>query len=315
MNSRRRIVIAVLATLVVAGTAGSLYQSWAQDRKAPAEKDADKADSPEVAAVRKTAEDFVKAFNSGNAKTVAAFWTKEGEYVGPDGETLRGRDAIEKGYTEFFKKNPKASIEVEIESLRLLGRNTALEEGSLKLKLQGDKEPGVSRYSVLHVREEDGWRVATVREWVPDVQELVTLKDLEWMLGDWTAKSEEAELRISYAWDDAKAFLQGRYTLKRGGKVASSGTQIIGKNHAGGLRSWVFDSSGTHGESVWLRDENRWIIEAAGILPDGSEVTAQNILIPLGKDAFTWQSIERTVAGSPMPDTAPIKVTRAKTDK
>ena len=47
----------------------------------------------------------------------------------------------------------------------------------------GEAAAGVSRYSVLHVREEDGWRMASVREWVPDPQELVTVKDVEWLLG------------------------------------------------------------------------------------------------------------------------------------
>ena len=52
-----------------------------------------------------------------------------------------------------------------------------------------------------------------------------------------------------------------------------------------------------------------------GTLPDTSEVTAVNILIPLGKDAFTWQSTERTAAGSELPDLPPLKVTRVKADK
>jgi hypothetical protein len=42
----------------------------------------------------------------------------------------------------------------------------------------------VSRYSVLHVREDDGWRMASVREWVPDPTELVTLQDVAWSIGD-----------------------------------------------------------------------------------------------------------------------------------
>ena len=61
---------------------------------------------------------------------------------------------------EFFKKNPKATLEVHIDSVRVLGRHTALEEGTLRLRLAGEKEPGESRYSVLHVHEEDGWRMA-----------------------------------------------------------------------------------------------------------------------------------------------------------
>jgi hypothetical protein len=167
---------------------------------------------------------------------------------------------------------------------------------------------------VLHVREEDGWKMASVREWVPDPATSVTVKDVEWLLGKWTAKTNEGEVQITYTWDADKAFLKGQYTLKRG-EVTSSGTQIIGKNPSGGLRSWVFDSSGTFGESVWTRDGDRWVIDAGGTLPDGSEVSATNLLIPMGKDAFTWQSVERTAAGSSVPDTLPLKVTRVVADK
>src|SRR5262249_1312906 len=106
-----------------------------------------------------------------------------------------------------------------------------------------------------------------------------------------------------------------RYTLKRDGKDVSSGTQVIGKNPGGGLRSWIFDSSGTFGEAVWARDGSRWVSEASGTLPDGSQVTATNLLIPLGKDAFTWQSIERPAGGAPLPDTPPLRVTRVKGDR
>jgi hypothetical protein len=213
------------------------------------------------------------------------------------------------------KTHPKATIEVRIDSLRPLGQHAALEEGTLKELLPGEKEPGVSRYSVLHVKGDDGWHMASVREWVPDPAELVSLEDLEWLVGDWVAKSDAAEVRVSYAWDEDKAYLNGRYTVKRDGKTAMSGTQIVGKDPAGGLRSWQFDKSGSFGESSWARDEGRWVIEATATLPDGSEVAATNILIPLGKDAFTWQSIERTVAGSPVPNLPPVKVTRAKAEK
>jgi hypothetical protein len=173
----------------------------------------------------------------------------------------------------------------------------------------------VARYSVLHVREEDGWKMASVREWVPDPAELISLKDVEWLIGEWSARSDDAEASIRYAWDEDKAYLRGRYTLKRGGKVISSGTQVIGKDPHGGLRSWQFENGGSFGEWAWSRDDRGWVIQAAGTLRDGSEVTAVNLLVPVGKDAFTWQSVERTASGSPLPDTPPVKVSRVKAAK
>jgi uncharacterized protein (TIGR02246 family) len=312
MRPHTRKVAALAAIVASVGlTGGWIYRSPGQATPntvlVAAEEGKPAKESGDIAAIRKTAELFAKAFNSGDA-----FWTAEGEYISPDGERLKGRAAIEKAYAEYFKKAEKAQVEVKIETIRMLGKHVALEEGTLALKYPGDKTPGVSRYSVLHVREDTGWHMATVQEWVPDPSELITLKDVEWLVGEWSAKSDEAEANVNYAWDDAKAFLRGTYTLKRDGKIATSGTHIIGKNPSGGLRAWVFDASGSFGESFWSNEENHWIIEGAGTLPDGSDVTAINVLIQLGPDAFSWQAIERSAGGTMLPGTPPIRLTRVK---
>src|SRR5437588_13066769 len=110
MSRSGRVLAATLAALAVVAIA-SLSRSPARDQAAPAEKaggggrEDTKKEDPGVAAVRKTAEEFAKAFNKGDAKAVAAFWTANGEYTGPDGETVRGREALEKDYAEFFTKN------------------------------------------------------------------------------------------------------------------------------------------------------------------------------------------------------------------
>jgi uncharacterized protein (TIGR02246 family) len=308
MRKGKRILAATLAMLAVVVLVG-LYRSSAEEKGSAAEEKKT-AEPPEAGAIRKVGEEYVKAFNKGDAEALSKMWLEDCEYVGPDGEVLHGRPAILKDYIDFFKKNPKARVELHVDTVRLLGRYTGLEEGRLQLHLPGSKEPSESRYRVVHVKDGDHWRIASVREWLPDASELVVLKDLEWLVGDWSARSAEGELRIQYGWDEDRAFLRARYTIESGGKVVSSGTQIIGKDPNGGLRSWLFDKSGTYGESAWTREAGRWVIEATGTLPDGSEVTATNVLVPLNRDSFTWQSIERTVGGVDLPATPPLKVMR-----
>jgi uncharacterized protein (TIGR02246 family) len=316
-----------LAGLAAAVTIGVLCRSFAQESSLPrpagpasdkdggGKADGVKQESPEAAAVRKRTADFAAAFNKGDAKVAAGFWMEDGEFIGPEGHTLRGRRAIEKGYAEFFKKNPKASLELHPESVRLFGHHAALEAGTLKLRLPDTKKPAESRYSILHVRGKDGWHMASVHEWTPDPAELVSLRDLEWLVGDWVGKSGGTEVHTRYAWDEDKAFLHCRYTLKKDGEVVASGLQVIGKDPVGGLRSWQFDRSGRFGESSWSRDGDRWVIEASATLPDGREARAVNILIPRGKDAFTWQPGEHTASGVPLSDMPPLKITRVKTDR
>jgi uncharacterized protein (TIGR02246 family) len=320
MNRHTGIYLAGLAALAVTAAVGWLYRSSAQE-KAPPERVAlaareEAEDAQEDAELRKTAEEFVKAFNKGDAKALAGFWTKEGEYVGPDGETLRGRAHIEKDYVQFFKDHPKARLEAKITNLRILGSRTAVEDGTLKVWLAGEgSEPTESRYNVFHVREDDGWRMALVREWAPSPAELISLQDVAWLVGEWTAKGKVTESHSTYEWDEAKKFLRSRYTLQRDGKVSGGGTMIIGKDPAGGLRSWQFDDSGSFAESSWSRAGDHWVIETTATLPEGTTLTAVNLLVPLGKDTFTWQSTQRTADGAPLPDVPPVKVTRVQAGK
>ena len=264
------------------------------------------------AETQKLGEEYVKAFNAGDAKAIANLWTEEGEYTGPDQEPIHGRAAIEKDFQTFFKENPKATVEIKNETIRHVGRGTAVGEGICQIKLAGDPTPSQTRYSCLFVKEEDGWHIASVREWVEDPALSVSLNDIEWMIGSWTGTGKGGELHITYSWHESKVFIHAHYSHMKDGKEIANGLMVIGKNPAGGLKSWVFDSSGMFGESLWTKDENRWEIQASGILSDGSEETAKNVIIPLGPDAFTWQSTERMAAGTPLPDHPPIKMTRVK---
>lgn len=85
---------------------------------APAAADARDADR---AAVREAFAGFVKAFESRDAKALAGHWTTEGEYENAEGVTVRGREALEKGFAAFFDRTPEVKAEVHPEALRFLG--------------------------------------------------------------------------------------------------------------------------------------------------------------------------------------------------
>jgi uncharacterized protein (TIGR02246 family) len=261
------------------------------------------------AAVRKATADFLKEVEKGDAKAVAAAWTQEGEYIGDDGTTLRGRAAIEAAYAKVFAKSKKLKVEITVESIRFTSKDTAIEEGYAK-SYKGDSEhPTSARYSVLHVREGGRWLMAVLREW-PD--EGVSLRDLDWLIGTWQAKAEDNVVRTTYAWDANKNSIRCHITIK--GKDRNiSATQILLKDpRTGQLRSWLFDDEGGFGDGAWTRDGKRWVIVAAGVQADGGELTATNILTPVDRNTFTWQSTERTLDGEELPNVPPLKVTRVK---
>jgi uncharacterized protein (TIGR02246 family) len=110
-----RVVSPILCVFIVIGC------GLAQDNSPPAKL------SPDQQAIRSSAEAFVAAFNKGDAKTVASLWTPEGE-MSVDGEAVGvGREEIAAKYAEYFAANPDATIRVEIDTIRMLGPNMAVE--------------------------------------------------------------------------------------------------------------------------------------------------------------------------------------------
>src|SRR5258708_3304874 len=95
--SRRRLLslavglVAVLAIshFVVAG-------------KLPADVGEPKAESKTPTGKGKRAQEFIAAFNKGDAKAVAGFWVPDGNYVDQAGREYKGRAALEKLYDKVF---------------------------------------------------------------------------------------------------------------------------------------------------------------------------------------------------------------------
>jgi uncharacterized protein (TIGR02246 family) len=285
-------------------TAGFLV---AQEKAAPG---AGPGRSADEAAVRKAAQDFARAFEKGDAKAIGAFFTEGGEYVDEGGEAVRGRAALEKAYADFFAKRQELKAEAKTDSVRFLGKDTAVEIGRFTVKAKSGP-PVSSKYNALHVRQDGRWLMAHLQEEGDDRPDL---QSLAWLIGTWESTGDEVTASTTYEWTDNQKFIRGRYTItpKKGG-TASSGTQVLGVDPAVGvIRAWTFDSDGGIGEAAWTWDGERWAIHSEGTLADGSPTTAVNYLAPGGNDGFTWRSTERTLDGQRLPDVGPVKVRRVK---
>jgi hypothetical protein len=77
----------------------------------------------------------------------------------------------------------------------------------------------------------------------------------------------------------------------------------------------VFDSDGGFGENTWIRDGNRWLVCYTGIRPDGSEVSATNVLTVVDADTVTVQSKDRMAGGERQPDVPLVTIKRQKAVK
>jgi uncharacterized protein (TIGR02246 family) len=264
----------------------------------------------ETEAIQKLSQAFTAAFEKGDAKAIASSWTEQGEYVDDNtGEVFVGRDAIEKAFADLFKQIRVARLEMHTRSIRFPSRDTALEEGYSRLIPRGSEMPSTSEYSVLYVREDGNWKAALVREWGADARRL---EDITWLLGDWVANLPNRKVEMKFKWNDAKSAIMGQFTTSEGGRVVSSSTQRIALDPRGNLHSWSFDQDGGHGQALWFRDGNCWLLDSGGVHANGLETASMTIINRLNNDAITWRSIDRMINGEPLPPTDPIKIVRVK---
>jgi uncharacterized protein (TIGR02246 family) len=273
----------------------------------PAAKPDDRA--ADRTAVLAAIESLTKSFGACDAKALALHWTSEGEYIGTDGQSVRGRAALEKAYTGCFAKNNEHRVDFEPGEVRFPSRDTAIAEGHMKLSTGKSADLTVSRCSLLLAREDGQWKIVLLREWSGDGH---SVRELEFLIGSWSAKRDDLEIHSTYSWTENKAFIRCQFSCTHDGKTAN-GTQMIGKDPSTGtLRVWTFESEGGIGEATINREANKWKFEARASLTDGSVMTATNYLTPVDRDTFQWQSVERKLNDEPQPDLSPIKVTRVK---
>jgi uncharacterized protein (TIGR02246 family) len=311
---RPRLIGIVVACCVIVGLTSFCWQAPVQGqatepKKAGKKKEQDDGHDADRAAIRQTGKAFIKAFEKGDAKAVAGFWTEQGEYISDDGTALRGREAIEDEYTDLFaKRKGDTKIEIDVDSIRFPSRDTAIEEGHFKVR-HGKHLAVHSKYTILHVRENGKWCMAVVREWPGDG---VSIRDLDWLIGTWTAKRDDTEIITKYEWWGDKSFIRMDITIKDKTKTIK-GFQMIGKDSSTGqLRSWTFDPDGSFGEATWSREGKKWVLDSAAVMSGGEVQTATNIITHLDDNTFTFQSVGRTVGDADVPDIGPVRVTRVK---
>lgn len=314
-----------IGLLFVAATAVVAIQWAAWDREARAQTKekaaATKSQTPgadphaqDRASIGAAIDSFAKAFVARDAKTLAAHWTAEGEYENDQGVAVRGRDALEAAFADFFTRSPDVQTEVTPRTVRFLSKDAAIAEGTVAVR-RGPAQPAkVAHYSALFVREDGQWRMATLRE--SSFTDNMTIDQLGWLIGEWkSAAGQGAEIRTAYSWDPSKKFINVRFTIQEQ-TVGFGGSQVIGVDPAtAGIRSWTFEASGGVGEADWHADGDHWVLDAVGTLPDGRTLTQTNVLRRINADTFTWQSINRLLGDVPLPDLPPVKVTRVKSDR
>lgn len=267
------------------------------------------------AAIQKNAEAFVEAFHKGDAKGIAAFWTEEGDYTDQLGKRLTGREAIEKSFVEFFAENKGAKLRIEIDSIKFITADVAIEDGVTAVITPDGAPPSRAKYSIVHVKRDGKWHIGSVREAIyvePNNGE--NLRKLEGVIGSWASEPVNGEVtRITFNWAENQNFITASFANTFKSTTVGGGTQWIGWDAAGKtIRSWSFHANGGFGEGKWTQSGKMWTIKTSSTTPDGAKATATDVVTVIDADTVSFQAKDRMLDGKPLPDIKEIKLTRVK---
>jgi uncharacterized protein (TIGR02246 family) len=266
--------------------------------------------------IRKLLTEMEESFNRRDAKGLALCWTSHGDFVGQNGERVEGRENIEKGFRESFAAREDSRLQLLVLSLRVIGEGFALVDAIAVVKPQATITAGEPTFQLVLVKRDDRWLIETARETISRVsREPQQLKELEWMVGDWTddgTRESGVSVHSTCDWTIGDKYLIRKFSAEGKDGLVRGGTEVIGwdpRTHR--IRSWMFDSDGSFGESVWARDEDRWIVKHSGTLADGSDASVTHIITPVDADTVTVQSKDHSVNGEKQPDLPEVKLKRS----
>jgi len=317
--------LSLLALLVLPGLTLSVAQDTAPATDAVAAAPAADAAASETASQPDEAtqtsaslvEAYVAAFNRGDAKAVAAFYTEDARYSSDTGDSMVGRDKVAASLTKFFAANPGAVLNTEVIEARFLTPEVLLEKGFATVATADAADTETTRYSATYVKKDGSWLISDLDETVlpPANEAAQALAGLDWMVGTWKDENTGAKVETRIAWTLNKRFLRRSFSIAQENADPLEGTEVIGYDVAAGtLRSWTFDSEGGFAESVWRQENNKWLVLVSSTLEDGSRFTAQNIITSVADGKFTFESINRFLDGEALPNMDRITVVRTATE-
>lgn len=265
--------------------------------------------TPEQAIIE-TIRSYVDAYNRRDVDAVAEHWADNAVMLAIDSqEKIVGREAIREDFARQFEADPKSQLEVNVNSIRLVTDNVAVEDGFATVLRDGSAYQ--STYSVVHIKQKEGWKIDSVRETAMPEESGPRLSQLSWLVGKWADTDENSIVESEVKWARNEKFLSMNFRVEVPDATPLEGTQIIGVDPATGvIRSWLFDSDGGIGQGRWSSNDGKWVVEMNMTLPTGELASAVNVYTPVDATRYTWRSQSRIVAGQFLPDMDEVLVNR-----
>ncbi|MFN3192797.1 MAG: YybH family protein [Aureliella sp.] len=262
---------------------------------------------------------YLQAINAKDSVAAAQYWSVSGEWVADSGKKAVGRDAIEAALAKSFAGDAsEIQLRLESVSIRAISSNVAMEDGTAVIQTPGLPDER-SNYTVVHVREKDGWKISAIRQTVDrnetsDASAPEGIEQLGWMVGTWHDDSDpEERIVIRCEWMPGKRALRRKF--ETGGESPEHlATQIIlWDAKQATLRSWVYDTAGNFGNGIWTRtNDATWQVSSVLQSGSGQQLMSTNTYRAVNSNTFEFGSINRKVDGRDIDDIPPMTISKVE---
>ena len=262
--------------------------------------------TPVDAAVKSLTDSLLTSYQKGDAKSFAAAFTTDGEYLDPKGAVFHGRQAIENEFAAYFTAVPGTIIEMDLVTTRAIGTGVIAADGTTRFKKAPTAAVVLGQCHLVCTREGDELKIASLQE--ADVAQAASHHDqvsqLAWLQGEWIGEGPRSHTHFSCRWDPSGNYLLRDFSIEVGGKKTVSGTQRIGYDPiTGHLKIWVFDSAGGYSDGHFNRDGERWIVRTSGVTSDGRLASTTAVIERLDDHRMSSETIDRVINGDRVADT------------
>jgi len=305
-----------LAGLLLLGCGLFVASLWAADglrAGSPPTQDAVKSDS-DLDAVKAAADKYTSAFNAKDAAALAGLFTNDAEFVDGSNTVVHGKKAIEEAFAQYFKDHAQGKLTVDMDLVRRIGPTALVEEGTYQFEGDNGKPSGDrSHYVMLHVKQNDGWKIASIRcERATTTSPAEQLRQLDWLVGSWVDEGSDEVIKSTWKWSEDGNFILGDFSVEARGRLVIKGTQRIGWDGSRKqIRSWVFDAAGGFVEGYWNKTASgQWVVKTRGVNSEGERTSQTTVYEPRGKDSFLLTLRDRMEGNQSDPDVT-VTIVRA----
>lgn len=114
----------------------------------------------EIAEVQKG---YVEAFNKGDAKLVASYFTSDADWIDDQGTLIRGRAAIQRALEDVMSAHKGRPLKLRLDSVRALAPEVVV--GNALSTFNGtDKSGEAAAFIAIYVKQDGKWNITLLTE-------------------------------------------------------------------------------------------------------------------------------------------------------